>query len=98
MLLRSHSFGGVGSARSHGILPLPVVPLVVWVNALETGGRADHQGQGPARYISKDRNQPATICPKVRRTFYTHPPSFGIGKYLPGTLTLSEFHPRFPFH
>src|SRR6516162_239247 len=33
MLLRSHSFGGVGSARSHGILPLPVVPLVVWVNA-----------------------------------------------------------------
>src|SRR5215469_18331546 len=49
-------------------------------HALETGGRADHQGQGPARYISKDRNQPATILPQVRRT------SFGLVDIFSATL------------
>jgi len=53
-------------------------------HALETGGRADHQGQGPARYISKDRNQPATILPQVRRTSYDHASHVRTGRHILG--------------
>src|SRR5262249_42068380 len=97
MLLRSHSFGGFGSTRSDGILPLSVLPLVVWRTrecfyALETGGRAGHQGQGPARYISEDRNQPATILPQVRRTSYDHASDARTGRCVLSDPTRFEVH------
>src|SRR6516162_10831194 len=87
MLLRSHSFGGVGSGPKPwniAIAGRAARGLGECFNALETGGRADHQGQGPARYISKDRNQPATILPQVRRTSYDHASHVRTGRHILG--------------
>src|SRR5262249_26819347 len=99
MLLRSHSFGGFGSTRSDGILPLSVLPLVVWRTrecfyALETGGRAGHQRQEPASYISEDRNQPATILPQVRRTSYDHASDARTGRCILSDPTRFEVQSR----
>ena len=89
MLLRSHSFGGVGSARSHGILPLPVVPLVVWVNAFTLW-------KPEAVRITKGKDQLATYqkteisqrqyCRKCGGHLMTTHPTFGLVDIFSATL------------
>src|SRR6516162_9062191 len=87
MLLRSHSFGGVGSARSHGILPLPVVPLVVWVNAFtlwKPEAVRITKGKDQLATYQKTEISPATILPQVRRTSYDHASHVRTGRHILG--------------
>ena len=96
MLLRSHSFGGVGSARSHGILPLPVVPLVVWVNAFTLW-------KPEAVRITKGKDQLATYqkteisqrqyCRKCGGHLMTTYPTFGLVDIFSATLPDLKFSP-----
>src|SRR6516164_5502166 len=96
MLLRSHSFGGVGSARSHGILPLPVVPLVVWVNAFTLW-------KPEAVRITKGKDQLATYqkteisqrqyCRKCGGHLMTTHPTFGLVDIFSATLPDLKFSP-----
>src|SRR5262250_2714606 len=96
MLLRSHSFGGVGSARSHGILPLPVVPLVVWVNAFTLW-------KPEAVRITKGNDQLATYqkteisqrqyCRKCGGHLMTTHPTLGLVDVFSATLPDLKFSP-----
>src|SRR5215470_3581361 len=96
MLLRSHSFGGVGSARSHGILPLPVVPLVVWVNAFTLW-------KPEALRVTKGKDQIATYqkseisqrqyCRKCGGHLMTTHPTLGLVDVFSATLPDLKFSP-----
>src|SRR6516162_9826065 len=101
MLLRSHSFGGVGSARSHGILPLPVVPLVVWVNAFTLW-------KPEAVRITKGKDQLATYqkteisqrqyCRKCGGHLMTTHPTFGLVDIFSASVQVCMSITRRPYY
>src|SRR5262249_60307605 len=85
MFLWSCPDRGLGGARSHGLLSLPLVPFVVgWtrqrVHALETRCRADHGRLRTRRHVPEDAGEPAAILQAVRRPFVDQSPAAPIGR------------------
>jgi hypothetical protein len=99
VFLRGSSCGGFRRTGSNGILPLPIVQIVVgWSSQcfypLEARGRAGHCGCGTCCYVPKDRSQSATILQKMRWTRYGQSSSTGIGGRICSDATDTEICTR----
>ena len=84
VFLRSCSCGGFRRAGSNGILPLPIMQILVgWpgqcFHPLEARRRAGHCGCGTCCHVPKDKSQPAAILQEVRWPSYDQSSSARIG-------------------
>jgi hypothetical protein len=73
MLLRRRRSGGVRAAGGDGVLPLPVLQVVVRVprqclHTMEAGKREGDKGRRSDRHLPQDREAPSPILPNLRRT------------------------------
>ena len=83
MLLRCGSCRGNRRARGHGLLSLPIVPVVVQptckcVHAVETRRRPHHGASGTCRRVSEDAMSERHYCKKCGGHLMSHHPMIGL--------------------
>ena len=84
VFLRSRSFGSLRRAGSNGILPLPIMQILVgWpgqcIYPLEARRRAGHCGCGTCCHVPKDGSQSAAILQEMRWPSYDQSSSARVG-------------------
>lgn len=95
MLLRRRRSRGVRTAGGDGVLPLPVLQVVVRVArqclyTLEAGTREGDEGSRSDRRLPQDRKSPSPILPNLWRTRDVETSGVGTDRRIRGD------HPRFP--
>jgi hypothetical protein len=101
VFLRSRSCGGFGRAGSNGILPLPILQILVWwsgqcLHPVEARRRAGHCGCGTCCHVPKDRSQSAAILQEMRWPSYDQSSSARLGGRICSDIADVEVQRRRP--
>jgi hypothetical protein len=101
VFLRSSPCGGLRRSGSNGILPLPIMPILVGrrgkcLHLVEARCRAGHCWCGTCRYVSKNRSQSTTILQEMRRSSHDQSSTARIGGRICCNATDTEVYCRCP--
>src|SRR5215471_14617094 len=82
LLLRRRGSRSVGTAERDGLLPLPIVPILVGgagerIHAVATSGGESGQGRATHRHLPQDLVEPSAVLPAMRRPSHDAPSSAG---------------------
>ena len=101
VFLRSSPCGSLRESGSNGILPLPIMQILVrrtgkCLHFMEARCRAGHCWCGTCRHVSKDGSQSAPILQKMRRSSHDQSSATRVGGRICGNAADTEVYCRCP--